>query len=75
MRLDGKEMSPLFIDNLAQTLEPYRRGNTPICIRYCRRDAAVPIRLGDAWRVRPTDELLNKLRDLAGNDRVEVEYP
>ena len=75
LRLDGQEMSSVFIHDLARTLEPYRRGKTPICIRYCRQDAAVPIRLGDAWRVQPTDELLNRLRDLAGNDRVEVEYP
>ena len=63
-----------FLDHLARVLEPYRRGSTPVCIRYFRPDASVPLRLADEWRVRPTDELLTRLRELAGTESVEVEY-
>ena len=64
-----------WLDNLSTALlDAHRRGSTPVCIRYSRCDATVPIRLGDEWRVRPTDALLSRLRELTGNDRVEVEY-
>ena len=59
---------------LAETLSPFREGRTPVCVDYCRGDARVRVPLGNDWRVSPTEELLNRLRQLAGNDGVEVEY-
>ena len=74
LAVEGEELSKVFIDNLANTLGTCNGGSTPVCIQYRRADATVPIRLGDGWRVHPTEDLLSKLRELAGNDRVEVEY-
>ena len=51
-----------------------RAGRRPVCIDYCRRDARVRMPLGDRWCVRPTDELLTHLEELAGRDRVSLEY-
>ncbi len=59
---------------LAEILSPFRDGRTPVCVEYCRGDAKVRVLLGNDWRVSPTEELLSRLKQLAGNDGVKVEY-
>ena len=65
-------------DDAARTLrdaiESYRTGRTPVHIDYRRRDARATLALGDAWAVRPSDDLIARLRDVAGAKRVQVEY-
>jgi DNA polymerase-3 subunit alpha len=63
-----------FIGELAQVLSPYREGHCPVQLDYQRPDACAQIQLGPEWRVRPTDELIRRLDELAGKDRVRVEY-
>ena len=63
-----------FIPALQQTLQPYREGGCPVVIDYSRRDARVELPLGQDWCVHPTDELLHRLRELAGADKVQVIY-
>ncbi len=66
-----------FVAELAQVLTPYRNGSCPVCIDYQRRgevSASAEVILGPEWRVHPTDELLNRLRGLAGDERVRVIY-
>jgi len=45
-----------------------------VCIDYTGGDACARVALGEEWSVHPTDELLHRLRDLAGKERVQVEY-
>ncbi|VAW79601.1 hypothetical protein MNBD_GAMMA15-1203, partial [hydrothermal vent metagenome] len=49
-------------------------GNCPVGIQYHSDAARAHLTLGDEWRVHPTDELLNRLRELAGDERVKVVY-
>ncbi len=63
-----------FIHSLAETLEPYREGGCPVAIDYRHASASATVILGEQWRVRPADLLLQKLADLAGEDRVRLEY-
>jgi DNA polymerase-3 subunit alpha len=63
-----------FISRLASTLQPFREGGCPVWLDYRRPDARARIPLGHEWRVRPTDELLHRLKDLAGEDAVRVIY-
>jgi DNA polymerase-3 subunit alpha len=63
-----------FVRDLAGVLEPFREGECPIWIDYRRPDARAALALGERWRVRPTDELIHRLRDLAGEDRVRLDY-
>ncbi len=63
-----------FADRLARLLEPYRGGNCLLRFSYQRSDAGGMLRCGDAWRVRPTDELLRQLRRLLGNQGVCLRY-
>ena len=62
------------IEKLADVLRPFADGQTPVRIDYQRPDAKACVMLGDQWRVRPTEELLDALRTLAGTDGVRVQY-
>lgn len=62
------------LPRLADILKTYRGGNCRISIDYLRDNAMANLRLGDAWRVRPTDGLLNTLRDVFTEDSIEVVY-
>jgi len=63
-----------FVTTLADILQPFRAGQCRVCIDYLGGDAQARVALGDEWAVHPTDELLHRLRELAGNDHVAVEY-
>ena len=41
-------------------------------IQYKNTQAQAVLVTGQAWRVNPTDELLEKLRDLLGKDKANI---
>jgi DNA polymerase-3 subunit alpha len=49
-------------------------GSCPLVIRYRRRGAQAQLRLPEQWRVQPSDELLQRLRDRFGAARVQMSY-
>jgi DNA polymerase-3 subunit alpha len=49
---------------LKTTLTPFKGGHCPVVIEYSSVAARATLQLGDAWRVRPTDELLVQLKTL-----------
>jgi DNA polymerase-3 subunit alpha len=63
-----------FAGLLADILQPFSEGHCPVCIDYTGSDAQARVSLGEKWSVHPSDELIHRLRDLAGKDRVVVEY-
>ena len=63
-----------FVGSLADILQPFREGHCPVCIDYSGGDAQARVTLGEEWAVHPSDELIHRLCDLAGKDRVAVEY-
>jgi DNA polymerase-3 subunit alpha len=74
IRIDTKRAGNDFLDALEQTLTPFRDGQCPVSLDYARGDSSARITLGEAWRIRPTDELLHRLQELAGEGKVEVVY-
>ena len=46
----------------------------PVHITYQRGDCEATLRLGQQWRARPSDEVLQRLRDDCGNENVYLEY-
>jgi len=74
IRLSQPAFNNGFVADLSKALEGYRDGNTPVSIEYCRDDAAGCVNLGDEWRVKPTQELISRLRELGRADWVGVEY-
>jgi DNA polymerase-3 subunit alpha len=74
IQVDSRRVENEFIESLAEALEPFREGCTPVCIEYLRPGACVKLPLGTQWRVRPSDELLGRLRRLAGEGGVALAY-
>lgn len=68
---------PTMIEEVAKLvpiLEKHVGGSCRVTIDYMRHDAAVNLKLGEAWRVRPTDNLLNILKEMFTENNVEVVY-
>lgn len=74
IRVAAQRLENGFVQQLADVLEPFRQGPTPVCIDYQRSDAAVRLALGEAWRVYPNEELLTRLQTLAGKEQVHLVY-
>lgn len=74
IELDGNSVDDGVARSLREAIESYRTGTTPVCIDYRRQDARARFALGDAWAVRPADDLLSRLRNLAGAEHVRIEY-
>jgi DNA polymerase-3 subunit alpha len=72
--LESAQAGNGFVGHLADILQPFRQGHCRVCIDYAGGEASARVALGEEWSVHPTDELLHRLRDLAGKDRVQVEY-
>ncbi|HKK13874.1 MAG TPA: DNA polymerase III subunit alpha [Gammaproteobacteria bacterium] len=72
--VDAEQAANGFVPSLARALEPFREGDCPVWIEYRNGRAGARLALGRQWRVRPTDELLHRLRELAGPQGVQVEY-
>lgn len=66
--------SPEFSTLLAEKLQIYCQGRCPVYIQYQQANASAELKLGDAWRVHPEEELLQNLRDWLGENQVALEY-
>ncbi|MCW9047165.1 MAG: DNA polymerase III subunit alpha [Gammaproteobacteria bacterium] len=62
------------VQQLNQVLNPFREGACPVWINYTRNDVVAKLSLSDDWRVQPSDELINRLDKLAGEDNVSMVY-
>ena len=63
------------VDRLHALLKPYHEGSCPIRIRYRNASAEAELPLGEGWKVRPEDALLDSLREWLSGDAVEMVYP
>lgn len=72
--LTDRQIDDQLISRLRQSLQPHRSGIVPIHLYYQREDARAKLRFGAAWRVSPSDRLLNDLRLLFGSEQVELEF-
>ena len=69
-----------FGGRLQSVLEPHRAAepngaDCPVAVAYRCGDASGRVRLGERWRVMPSDDLLQGLRSAFGAKRVRVVYP
>lgn len=63
-----------FFERFSHILEPHRAGTVPVNVYYQRPDARARLTLSTEWRVTPSDTLLDELKQLLGNDQVELEF-
>jgi len=62
------------VSQLNQVLNPFREGACPVWINYTRNDVTAKLSLSEDWCVQPSDELINRLDKLAGENNVAVVY-
>ena len=74
LSLSQEQLDNEFIATLTQTLTPFREGGCLITADYCNRQASTRLHFGEAWRVRPSDSLLQRLRQWLGEEAVRVVY-
>ena len=63
-----------FADFLEETLAGAGGGNCPVSLIYRQSGNSARIRLGERWRVIPSDELLQELRNVVGSKGVALQY-
>ena len=63
-----------FSDQFKQLLEPSINGSCPVIVQYNRPGAKGFVRLGQQWKVQPSDELIQRLKDRFGNQNVRLKY-
>ena len=71
---DASKASEDFVLHLKKILSPYQGGTCPVWVHYKSTSAAVEMPLGDAWRVRPADELISKLEEALGREGIHLFY-
>ncbi|MFP5429884.1 MAG: hypothetical protein ACLGHE_02745, partial [Gammaproteobacteria bacterium] len=78
IRVDAAAAGSRFLQELQQLLAGHRplagQNGAVIRLHYRRPDVEATLRLGDGWRVNPSEELLKRLRQQLGKESVEVLY-
>lgn len=72
--IEQSQVDEQFFERFSQILEPHRAGTVPVNVYYQCPDARARLTLGTEWRVTPSDTLLDELKQLLGNDQVELEF-
>jgi DNA polymerase-3 subunit alpha len=73
--LNDRQHSPKqFVDDLEQVCAPYQGGVCDLVLNYRGSTSSGTLVCGEAWKLRPTDELIRKLTRLLGPESVEVVY-
>ncbi|MDH2999112.1 DNA polymerase III subunit alpha [Pasteurellaceae bacterium LFhippo2] len=69
-----EQLTPSFIKELTAIIEPNKEGILPLHFYYQSPEGRVLLRSGVEWRVTPKEEMLSKLKDLLGENAVELEF-
>jgi len=77
--LPGRAMASITLrkawaEPMAEILAPYQAGNCAVYVDYHAVAGRAKLMLGSDWRVRPSDELLQSLRDQFGRNAVHLHY-
>jgi len=74
INLQETEDNHNLVQQLNQVLNPFREGSCPVWINYTGIDVTAKLSLSDEWRVQPSDELIQRLDKMAGENNVAVIY-
>ncbi|GLT17258.1 DNA-directed DNA polymerase [Vibrio zhanjiangensis] len=72
--MEDSQIDEQFFERFSNILEPHKAGSVPVHIYYQRSNARACLTLGTEWRVTPSDELIDNLKQLLGNHQVELEF-
>ncbi|MEZ9235215.1 MULTISPECIES: DNA polymerase III subunit alpha [Shewanella] len=74
INVTAEDINPEWLEKFEQALSPWKNGSVPVVINYQQREAAGQLRLGDEWRVNPTDELMLAIESLVGSSNVKIVF-
>lgn len=74
LKIDNDAGAQDWLQTLQTTLSPFREGLTPLEIDYVNHNARTLVRLGEEWRITPTDTLLTELMALPVVSAVTMTY-
>ncbi|QDJ12833.1 DNA polymerase III subunit alpha [Mergibacter septicus] len=74
LAIHENQVTPDFIKQLQEILQPYKNGTLPIHLYYDSTHGRVKLDFGLEWRIQPADELLNALSNMLGENQVELEF-
>lgn len=74
LKINEQQFNEQFVEQLKSTLQPFCGGFCPIFIRYQNEKANADLVLGNNWRLRLNQNLLESLHKLCGKDAVAIEY-
>jgi DNA polymerase-3 subunit alpha len=74
LKLEETDFRGDFRSEFQRLLDSHRDGGCPVIVRYRRHGAQATLRLPEQWRVQPSDDLLQRLRERYGVDRVKLSY-
>ncbi|MBL1378587.1 DNA polymerase III subunit alpha [Zobellella iuensis] len=72
LNIDKSQIDQGFFTQLLDILTPVRAGVCPVRVTYHRPGARAQLTLGTEWRVTPTDQMLESLKQLLGQDKVAL---
>ncbi len=72
--LRGDTQRQGMLQSLASVMSPFRQGDFPVWVEYSNEAANAELPLGKDWHVTPSDELLSRLKAVAGEQCVRLEY-
>ncbi|MDO6765011.1 DNA polymerase III subunit alpha [Agarivorans sp. 1_MG-2023] len=68
------QLDEVFWQRFYQVLEPYRAGTCPVTISYEGDHASGMLSLGTDWRITPSEDLIEALTQLLGQQQVTLEF-
>lgn len=71
----GNHVDERFAEQLGEYLSSAKSGECPVTLLYSQRDNFARLTLGEQWKIDPSDELLQQLRDVYGSEQVALSYP
>ncbi|RTR32643.1 DNA polymerase III subunit alpha [Shewanella atlantica] len=70
--IDADTIDQTWLDRFKEAVEPWKNGAVPVVVNYAQSQAKARYRLGESWRVNPTDELMLALETLTGAGKVRI---
>lgn len=74
IEVSSEKVDEQFADLLERALAGAGGGSCPVSLIYHQPANSARIRLGERWRVVPSDDLLQQLRDVVGAEGVALQY-
>lgn len=74
LNVDSEVQVAQLLEGLPRVVADYRGGNCPLVVHYQSKGAKAQLVLGDEWKVRPQEALLQELERVCGKSAVQVSY-